>query len=34
VRHIHDLNTVTLVMIALGGALGFWMPFRRTEEPK
>jgi hypothetical protein len=34
VRHIQDLNTVTLVMIALGGALGFWMPFRRTEEPK
>ena len=32
VRHIHDLNTVTLVMVALGGALGFWMPFRRTSK--
>jgi hypothetical protein len=34
VRHVFDLNSVHLLMIALGGALGFWMPFRRTEEPK
>jgi hypothetical protein len=33
-RHVFDLDAVTLVMIALGGALGFWMPFRRTEERK
>jgi hypothetical protein len=32
--HIFDLNTVTLLMIAVGGALGFWMPFRRSEQPR
>ena len=34
VRHIFDLDSVHLVMIGVGGALGFWMPFRRTEESK
>jgi hypothetical protein len=33
-QHIFDLRPITLLMIALGGALGFWMPFRRTEERK
>jgi hypothetical protein len=34
VRHIFDLNPVHLAMMGAGGALAFWMPFRRTEEPK
>jgi hypothetical protein len=29
--HIHQVDTITLVMIALGGAIGFWVPFRRRE---
>jgi hypothetical protein len=31
-RHISDLDLVTLGMIAAGGALGFWVPFRRVER--
>ena len=29
--HIHDLSPVTLLMIAAGGAIGFYVPFRRIE---
>ncbi len=29
--HVHQLNTVTLLMIAAGTAIGFWVPFRRVE---
>lgn len=29
--HLYDLRAVTVVMIALGGAIGFWVPFRRIE---
>lgn len=29
VAHIHQLNPITLVMIAAGGLIGFWGPFRR-----
>ena len=29
--HIHDLSPVTLLMIAIGGAIGFCVPFRRIE---
>jgi len=32
--HIPDLKPVTLIMIAIGGGLGFWVPFRRSEPPK
>jgi len=31
ILHAHHLNSVTLMMIAVGGALGFWIPFRRVE---
>jgi hypothetical protein len=31
-QHLQDLKPVTLVMIALGGVLGFWVPFRRIEK--
>jgi hypothetical protein len=30
-QHIHHLEPITLLMIALGGAMGFWVPFRRRE---
>jgi hypothetical protein len=29
--HIQNLKSITLVMIAVGGGLGFWVPFRRGE---
>ncbi len=29
--HIPDLSPVTLLMIAAGGALGFWVPFRQAD---
>jgi hypothetical protein len=34
--HIHELETVTLLMIAAGGAMGFWIPYRRNAntEPR
>ena len=33
-RHVTDLSPVTLLMIAVGGALGFWVPFRNVEPPE
>ncbi len=30
--HIADLKPITLVMIAVGGLLGFWIPFERRES--
>ena len=30
--HIADLEPITLIMIALGGFLGFWVPFQRWER--
>ena len=29
VRHVFDLQPVTLISIAVGGLIGFWVPFRR-----
>lgn len=31
-RHVLEVNPMSLVLIALGGALGFWIPFRRLER--
>jgi len=31
-RHIPDLRPATLLMIAAGAFLGFWVPFRRIER--
>jgi hypothetical protein len=28
-KHLLDLSPVTLIMIAVGGAVGFWIPFRQ-----
>jgi len=30
--HFYELQGLTLIMIALGGAIGFWVPFRRIER--
>ncbi|HEX5270498.1 MAG TPA: hypothetical protein VFW33_08440 [Gemmataceae bacterium] len=32
VSHLHQLRPLTLLLIAVGGAIGFWVPFRRTER--
>ena len=32
VSHLHQLRPMTLIMIAAGTAIGFWVPFRRTQE--
>jgi len=32
VSHVFDLKPVTLLMIAAGGLIGFWIPFRRIEQ--
>ncbi|CAN5158503.1 hypothetical protein BH10PLA2_BH10PLA2_38440 [soil metagenome] len=31
VTHIHQLKPITLIMIVLGGFLGFWIPWCRRE---
>jgi hypothetical protein len=31
-QHIHHLEPITLVMIALGGVMGFCVPFQRREK--
>jgi len=30
--HAHELKPVTLLMIGVGGLIGFWVPFRRIEK--
>lgn len=32
VSHLHQLQPVTLIMIGLGGFIGFWAPNRRSQE--
>jgi len=32
VGHIHQLQPITLIMIAAGALIGFWVPFRRSQE--
>ena len=31
-RHITDLSAVTLIMIAVGVVIAFWIPFRRIDR--
>ena len=28
--HVHELKPITLIMIAVGTFIGFWIPFRRV----
>ncbi len=32
VTHIYKLDTIVQIMIALGGVIGFWIPFRRRSD--
>ncbi len=32
ISHIFDKDKTTILMISIGGLLGFWMPFRRADE--
>lgn len=32
--HLHQLKPITLVMLAAGTAIGFWVPFRRVDSSK
>ena len=34
VSHLHQLRPITLIMIAVGALIGFWVPFRRSQEAK
>jgi heme O synthase-like polyprenyltransferase len=31
VLHLHQLKPITLLMIAAGGFIGFWVPFSRRR---
>ena len=30
--HVHELQPATMIMIAIGAAIGFWIPFRRSQD--
>ena len=30
--HVHQLKPITLLMIAVGAAIGFWVPYRRSKD--
>jgi hypothetical protein len=32
-KHLLDLQPITLLMMAAGGAIGFWIPFRQIQNP-
>jgi hypothetical protein len=32
ISHMHELRPITLLMIAAGALIGFWVPFRRSQE--
>jgi len=34
VSHIHRLRPITLIMIAVGTLIGFWIPFRRGQDAR
>ncbi|OHB67461.1 MAG: hypothetical protein A2Y76_14650 [Planctomycetes bacterium RBG_13_60_9] len=34
VSHVHRLQPMTLIMIAAGTLIGFWVPFRRSQDAK
>jgi hypothetical protein len=33
-QHVHELKPVTLLMILVGGVVGFWIPFGRMESKR
>ncbi len=34
VSHLHQLQPITLLMVAAGALIGFWVPFRRGQEAR
>lgn len=32
--HVHQLKPITLLMLAAGTAIGFWVPFRRVDTKR
>ena len=34
VSHVHQLQPITLLMLAAGTLIGFWAPFRRGQEAR
>jgi hypothetical protein len=30
--HVHQLRPITLIMLAVGAFIGFWLPFRSDED--
>lgn len=32
IAHVHELQPATMIMLAIGAAIGFWIPFRRSQE--
>jgi hypothetical protein len=34
VSHLHRLSALTLIMLAVGMLIGFWVPFRRGQEAR
>ena len=32
ISHLHHLPILTIIMIAVGGVIGFWVPFRRIQK--
>lgn len=33
IQNIHHLKPITLILIALGAVVGFWVPHRRLQKP-
>lgn len=32
IKHIFEIESIGMVMIVLGGIIGFWIPFRRFKS--
>ena len=32
--HLTDLRPITLIMLAVGAFIGFWLPFRRAQDAR
>jgi hypothetical protein len=32
--HVHQLEPITMILIAAGAVIGFWVPLRRSREEK
>jgi hypothetical protein len=32
IAHLHELKPIKLIMLAVGTIIGFWIPFRRSQD--